>query len=124
MDARTFIQKKNSDAVDELKAIDAAYMPKRSAALAAIAMTEKWLAEISDEMEKEVEPAKDEPGAQGVQPVFEHALPEPKSFRSDVPEIVMGRNPSEPTLIMSEQAKPAAENWRSARDLLPKARAS
>lgn len=47
MDAKTFVSKKHHAAVEELRAIDAEYKPKRDAALAAIAMTEKWLDELS-----------------------------------------------------------------------------
>jgi len=54
MDAKTFISKKHHAAVDELKAIDAEYIPKRDAALAAIAITEKWLDELSSDKQATV----------------------------------------------------------------------
>jgi hypothetical protein len=49
MDARTFILEKNSAALEELKAIDAEYLPRRSAALELFALTEKWMDELAAE---------------------------------------------------------------------------
>jgi len=49
MDAKTFISKKHEAAVEELKAIDAEYMPRREAAQAKMAMTQKWLDELSSD---------------------------------------------------------------------------
>jgi len=49
MEARTFIGKKHDAAVDELKAIEAEYIPRRDAAQAMIDMTQKWLDELGGE---------------------------------------------------------------------------
>jgi hypothetical protein len=49
MDAKTFLSKKHEAAAEELRAIEAEYFPKREAALAAIAMTQKWLDELPGE---------------------------------------------------------------------------
>jgi len=52
MEAKTFISKKHAAAVEELKAIEAEYIPRRDAAQSMIAMTQKWLDELS--LEKNV----------------------------------------------------------------------
>lgn len=49
MDAKTFIARKHEAAVEELRAIDAEYIPKRDAAKSAIAITQKWLDELAAE---------------------------------------------------------------------------
>ena len=49
MDATTFISKKHAAAVEELRAIDAEYAPRRDAAQAIIAMTQKWMDELGVE---------------------------------------------------------------------------
>jgi len=50
MDATTFITKKHDAAVEELKAIEAEYLPKLEAAKSAITMTKKWLDELTTEV--------------------------------------------------------------------------
>jgi len=95
MDARTFIYEKNAAAVEELKAIDIEYMPRRNAVLDRIAMTEKWIEEI-EVSQATSESAKAEPIAK---PMF-----------------------AKPTLIIEESEMAPIESWRSARDLQPKVR--
>lgn len=95
MDARTFIYEKNSAAVEELKAIDIEYMPRRNAVLDRIAMTEKWIEELEAASAKSAPEVKAEPA----KPVF-----------------------AKPTLIVEESQMEPIESWRSARDLQPKIR--
>jgi len=56
MDAKTFISKKHDAAVDDLKAIEAEYLPRLEAAKSAIAMTKKWLEELGVEKGPEESP--------------------------------------------------------------------
>jgi hypothetical protein len=119
MDAKTFIMAKNAASVAELRAIDAEYVPRRNAALAAIAMTEKWLDELGlDDVKAEPEPT-----VQAVpEVVVVRSSPQLRPARSEVTEIVLSRTASEPSLILQDNSKTPSENWRSARDLLPKTR--
>jgi hypothetical protein len=47
MDAKTFINSKHDSAVEELKAIEAEYIPRRDAAQAKITLIKKWADELS-----------------------------------------------------------------------------
>jgi len=46
MEAKAFINQKLEAAVEELKAIEAEYKPRRDAAQATISLTKKWLDEL------------------------------------------------------------------------------
>jgi hypothetical protein len=60
------------------------------------------------------------------EPVYEKPVYVSKSFKTDVPEVVLRRIVGEPTLILEEpiQTQRTAASWRSSRDLSPRARAS
>jgi len=56
MEAKAFISQKHAEAVEALRAIEAEYMPRREAAQATIAMTDKWLEELGGEKAAPAEP--------------------------------------------------------------------
>jgi hypothetical protein len=117
MDARSFIVEKNAEAVEELRAIDAEYFPRRKAALAAIALAERWLDELVDGDPK-LEEATVQPEA------VEPSTPEPsgvtKIIHPEFTEIVFLRSARESTLAVLDRQP--EETWRSARDLQPRVR--
>ncbi len=99
MDARSFITNKHNAAVEELRALEAEYLPRRQAALASIALTQQFL----DELSATTSEADD---------VRMAIVESPSSLieESQVHEDDSDPEPRTPT------------SWVSARDLLPKVR--
>ncbi|MDR3690258.1 MAG: hypothetical protein P4L46_12830 [Fimbriimonas sp.] len=52
MDAKTFVSQKHDEAIEELKALEAEYIPRRDAAQSKINLAKKWLDELSLDKEE------------------------------------------------------------------------
>jgi len=100
MEAKTFISKKRDAAIDELKAIEAEYLPRLNAAKAMIEMTQKWMDELASE----------------------RANVESPVMQLEPAKLTVVSNNVEPEGILREIPRAPSENWVSARDLLPKVR--
>ena len=99
MDARAFINKKYEAAVEDLKSLEAEFIPRRNAVQAKIDQTNQWLVELAMENSVKAPAATVAPATQATPLVVEVAA-------APVQEVV----------------KRPSNNWVSARDLTPQAR--
>jgi len=136
MEAKSFISNKHAAAVENLRAIEAEYLSRMSAARAEIALTQKWLDELGGEavVEKPItlETEIVEPIAEKIPfdaPTHESNIveliaerPAPAVARTSYAETVLDRNGTELRSNMQAAQRRPSESWVSARDLLPKVR--